>query len=61
MRFEFGNLDVQLKLFPNPSKFRNLKPNPPQTHLIKFKTLTIRVELGRKALKIKPIAISKWD
>ena len=34
-----GNLDVNLKL----GGFRNLKPIHPQTYLIKFRTLSIRV------------------
>ena len=47
----FKNLGVKPKLFPNPSRFRNLKSNPPQTHLIKSQTFTIRVGLDQKTLK----------
>jgi hypothetical protein len=37
-RAEFGNLGIKHKPFPNLTEFKNLKPNPPQTHLIKLQT-----------------------
>ena len=48
-RVGFEKLGVKPNLFSNPNEFRNLKPNPLQTHLIKFQTLTFRVGSGRIA------------
>ena len=47
----FGKLVEKSKFFPHPRQFRYLKPNPLQTHLIKFQTVTIRSGRVKKPSK----------
>ncbi len=56
----FGKLAIKSKFFPHLRRFRYLKPNPLQTHLIKFQTLNHKVGSSLKTLKTQHVTIDPW-